>query len=208
MAHPAVDGGGRQSMSGADVAVAPARSSPLSTTAYSFHCSLTSSAGSDAPSSQTENLKIYSRINDPHGLPRHHLWKLWTQYRQLRRKWLGFLHRRRRPLELPGQIVRPASRCHKNALVIASVFSFAVLGRFPAPRAGRTENRVNDLHVAEGIFERHRDFGVFEDGAREGVVLNRVMVADRNLCDLHLAAIERHAVGDRHWQGAVIGRVK
>src|SRR5258707_150461 len=53
--------------------------------------------------------------------------------------------------------------------------------RFPSVSGGGTENRVNDFHVREGVFERNRNFAIPAYGARESVALNRILIAGGNL---------------------------
>ena len=53
-----------------------------------------------------------------------------------------------------------------------------MLDGLPLAGAGRSKNGVDDGHVGDAFFEGDGDGGAFEDGAREGVALERVLVDD------------------------------
>ena len=70
-------------------------------------------------------------------------------------------------------------------------------GDFPAAGFGGTEERVNDRHVADGVFQGIRDFLVFANGLREKISLNRVLIADgKGFGDRATAGVEVLAVVD------------
>src|SRR3954470_14986950 len=80
-------------------------------------------------------------------------------------------------------------------------------GRFPLFCFGGPEDRFDDRHVFNGVLNRDGDFGVVENGAREGVALQRVLVADWEGLDGDAAAEEVCSAVDEQARGAVGGSV-
>src|SRR5258707_13404387 len=58
----------------------------------------------------------------------------------------------------PSNVVRPTAHrfCRKRSMLRSWIL--------PSTRLCRAENRVDGLHIAQCIFERNRDFGIFADG--------------------------------------------
>src|SRR6185312_8725971 len=88
------------------------------------------------------------------------------------------------------QLIRrlPARRRCRNAVGFCTEVSAAsgntpqataVLGCLPLACSGGLKDRFDGSHVLDCILERNRDLGIVQDRLREGVALQRVLVASR-----------------------------
>src|ERR1700757_67395 len=69
------------------------------------------------------------------------------------------------------------------------------LGGFPRSGLGGANQGVDDCHVADGILQRIWNFGVFPDGFRKQVRLNRKLITDRKrFSDLTAGSVEVLAI--------------
>src|ERR1035441_5963073 len=80
---------------------------------------------------------------------------------------------------LPSLSIRhlPVSpRCVQ--LLVPHPRTSSVARRLPQAGVCGAEDRLDHRHIADGIFQGHRDLGRVQDGLRESIALQRVLIAD------------------------------
>src|SRR5271165_2544293 len=82
------------------------------------------------------------------------------------------------------------------------------LRRFPLIRIGGAEDGIEDSHIPEAVFERDRDFGVFQNCLGKGVALHRVLIGGGEGLRGDAAAVEVSAVVDEEACGMIQRRVE
>src|ERR1035441_6413386 len=83
----------------------------------------------------------------------------------------------------------------------------SVARRLPQTGVCGAEDRLDHRHIADGIFQRHRDLGRVQDGLRESIALQRVLIADGESLRGNAAAKQVAAGVDEQAGGAVVRRI-
>src|SRR5271165_5633417 len=82
------------------------------------------------------------------------------------------------------------------------------LGRLPRASLGRAKQGVDDAHVGDCVFDREFERRLAQNRAREGVALQRVLIADGELLDATPAAEEIDAGIDDDFRRPIRGPVE
>src|SRR5205085_1928858 len=81
-------------------------------------------------------------------------------------------------------------------------------GFFPLAGFGGAEYRVDHVHIADAVFERHGNFAAIAHGPREEVGLKSVLVTSSDFVRLDAGAKQIAAIVERDMAGSVWRRVK